>query len=238
MDSAHYQLHLKDTYPVGDARSKVDPLSQTWHGGSTNRMDFRPHTGDGIWKNRATTPWHGKRNMFSEKPRQPHQLWPPGYFDPKMPYAQASKEWRSEYQEHVGKWKPTPKRKSSTRGKQPGGNQTLPDYWKSSQWTSDYREGSGSKKTPKMMATAKREISERLKPKLPPPHERIHPHWDERKGNKYASGYNGWIASDYQDGSGFFDESAYRRSGTKAYKEYHYIRGRDLYCGSGASVGY
>lgn len=186
--------------------------------------------------------------MFSEKPRDPDIVEePPQYFHPKSPYGTTSDGWRSDYRSNIGSFtyaEGLANKRERMFKRKPGADSTLPTDYGSSNWTSDYREGPGSHKTPAQCIAALREPSEINKPKCEPFKDRKHPHWSEVKENKYVKGdtvenntIKGKLASDYIDGSGYRDEPKIYRSTRQSKDEYRHIRGRDWYTGK-PLVGY
>ncbi|CAD7952484.1 unnamed protein product [Amoebophrya sp. A25] len=200
-----------------------DPAGEGY--GSLYQADFVPHTGQGIW-NRPKR-WEGIRNMFSEKPRLPHQKFARRSKTVEK-YQSPSSEWTTDYRQNIGAFTyaegVAQKRKQYQLG-QGRGSQALATGGGASGWTSDYRSGAGCQKTRQMMAESKREPPEHLKSRLPPPWERIHPHWADTKQNPFARGYKGWLASDYQEGPGLRDEAKIYRATRTSKDEYRYIRG-------------
>ncbi|CAD7971907.1 unnamed protein product [Amoebophrya sp. A120] len=208
---------------------KKDPAGEGY--GSLYGADFTPHPGAGIWANPRR--WEGIRNMFSEKPRLPHQKFAKTPSKNAMLFAEPSSTWTTDYRQNIGHFTfaegIAQKRQKCQLG-QGRGSQAFEEDGvgmnsTSKFWTSDYRAGPGSKKTPEQMARAKREPPEAFKSKMPPYYERIHPHWGDLKDNPYATGYKGWLASDYQEGSGYRDEPKIYRATRHSKDEYRYIRG-------------
>mmetsp|Transcript_3234 Transcript_3234/g.7616 ORF Transcript_3234/g.7616 Transcript_3234/m.7616 type:complete len:250 (-) Transcript_3234:388-1137(-) len=207
---------------------KKDPAGEGY--GSLYASDFTPQAGVGIWNNPRR--WEGIRNMFSDKPRLPHQKFAAKLSKAAVLYAEPSSTWTTDYRQNIGQFTNAEglkeKRRKCFLGQGKGSQAFEEDkvgFSSSKNWTSDYRQGPGSSKTREMTAKAKREPPEAFKSKLPPYYERIHPHWADVKDNPYATGYKGWLASDYQEGSGHRDEPKIYRATRHSKDEYRYIRG-------------